>query len=567
MSTHVINNKMVVLNFTEEYCKNEIEVLNSECFKRVFFDFLDYMTKHERVDIIYLVSLLPEREHFIGLFKLLYSFEYDQINDINFIYRPILKERALLYKLVEEFYNYWRRLERYSIIKAKKIDQGVQNMNFVDANKEFTNIILKTYRTISERLYGQNFSIYRQLPSGVNASLLVNDYKWCDIKEYDYLNNIQMIESVMIRPPFMSYSKKNKRTGTYQESKTNPLLDVNLNSNDYLCYPCYVGGALAFVYFHKHFMAHGITISNLFDFAAAKDIRDKKPNIIYLFGYGDEESSFFYDKENDIYIGRAPLADSVDYFGYMKKMLLTLYNVKMISEGGLPIHGACVHITLKGGQKKTVVIIGDSGAGKSETLEALRASAGDDIIDMRTIFDDMGTFKLVNGQVYAYGTEIGAFVRLDDMASDFGYKEMDRAIFMNPDAQNARLVIPVATYPEIMEGHKVDFIFYANNYENTDNVKKFESVDEALEVFIGGARMAKGTTGEVGLVKSFFANPFGPVQKEEKTRELLDLYFTTLFKNNIYVGELYTKLAIPGYEQNGPKNMAVKLFDLLRGIN
>ena len=43
----------------------------------------------------------------------------------------------------------------------------------------------------------------------------------------------------------------------------------------------------------------------------------------------------------------------------MKKMLLTLYNVKMIGEGNLPIHGACVHITMKNGTTKNIVIIGD----------------------------------------------------------------------------------------------------------------------------------------------------------------------------------------------------------------
>ena len=120
-------------------------------------------------------------------------------------------------------------------------------------------------------------------------------------------------------------------------------------------------------------------------------------------------------EEDDIYVGVAPHNSSIDYFGYMKKMLLTLYNVKMIGEGNLPIHGACVHITMKNGTTKNIVIIGDSGAGKSESLEALASVAGDDISSQLTIFDDMGTFKLDNGQIKAYGTEIGAFVRLDDI--------------------------------------------------------------------------------------------------------------------------------------------------------
>ena len=50
---------------------------------------------------------------------------------------------------------------------------------------------------------------------------------------------------------------------------------------------------------------------------------------------------------------------------------------------------------------------------------------------METIFDDMGTFKLINNQVYANGTEIGAFVRLDDLDQGYAYEIMDRALFLN----------------------------------------------------------------------------------------------------------------------------------------
>ena len=95
-------------------------------------------------------------------------------------------------------------------------------------------------------------------------------------------------------------------------------------------------------------------------------------------------------------------------------MTLTLHNLVMIKRGYLPIHGAMVNIELKDGKTANVVIMGDSGAGKSESLEAFRTLSEDYISNMTIIFDDMGTFKEVDGKIYGYGTEIGAFVRLDD---------------------------------------------------------------------------------------------------------------------------------------------------------
>ena len=273
---------------------------------------------------------------------------------------------------------------------------------------------------------------------------------------------------------------------------------------------------------------------------------------------------FYQDKANDIMIGYASYSEEHDYFGYMKKMVLTLYNVKMINEKKLPLHGAMIELTLKNGKQRNIVVIGDSGAGKSETLEAVRMIAGEEIKDMKTIFDDMGTLALEHGEIRAYGTEIGAFVRLDDLDTGYAYRTIDRSIFMNPDKTNARIVIPVSTYKEITTGRPVDMFLYANNYEEEfDELEFFNSVEEAKEVFIRGARKAKGTTTETGLVESYFANPFGPVQLKEQTDPLINKYFEALFNKNINVGQIRTRLAIPGKEHTGPRKAAERLLEFI----
>ena len=103
---------------------------------------------------------------------------------------------------------------------------------------------------------------------------------------------------------------------------------------------------------------------------------------------------------------------------------------------------------------------------------------------MTIIFDDMGTFKEKDGDIIGYGTEIGAFVRLDDLDQGYAFKEMDRSIFMNPDKTNARLVMPVAPYKEIIKGYKVDLFLYANNYtkvgEGETSIEYFETAKEAI---------------------------------------------------------------------------------------
>lgn len=566
-SKYGVSDKSIIFNFSQKYCKTITEVLSSEAFKKVWAGYLRHIEKSGNEPFLKLVSKTKDPlNDFVRLFKLLSLFEVEEIIKSN-NYVDVLLEREELYHLVENFYEYWRHLERYAVMKSRANRESLECVNFIDATTEFNLLILKVYRTISQKLYGTNFHIYRQLSAGVNASILVCQNEWAKKGSvYEKLNDVNFIDSVVINPPFITYSKKNTRKGIFPEVFKNPIEEVNLNSEDWFCYPAMIGSSLAYVYFHRDYLHHGMGLCNLFDFVHMDKCQNKKPDLICVFGAKIEgECKFYHDKEEDIHIGILPYGDEIDYFGYMKKMLLTIHNIKMIDQGYLPIHGAGVNIELKNGVKKTVVLIGDSGAGKSESLEALKQLASSDIVSMTTVFDDMGTFKLKDGKVYAYGTEIGAFVRLDDLENGYAYKAMERAIFMNPDKVNSRLVMPVSTYPEIMKGYPVDMVFYANNYsedENTLNI--FNNVSDAIEVFKKGARVAKGTTSEKGLVTSYFANPFGPVQHQEKCSKLLDLYFNTLFKEGIPVGEIHTRLAVPGFEHEGPKGVAKFLYELIK---
>ena len=78
--------------------------------------------------------------------------------------------------------------------------------------------------------------------------------------------------------------------------------------------------------------------------------------------------------------------------------------------------------------------------------------------------------------------------------------------------------------------------------------------------------MAKGTTSETGLVESYFANPFGPAQKQDETNELLDKYFDAMFKSNVKVGQIRTCLGVKGQEKEGPRKAALELFEEIKKL-
>jgi hypothetical protein len=133
---------------------------------------------------------------------------------------------------------------------------------------------------------------------------------------------------------------------------------------------------------------------------------------------------------------------------------------------------------------------------------------------------------------------------------------------------NARVVLPVTRFAEVVRGYPVDFVLYANNYdtvsEETPAIQGFDTAGEAFQVFRDGKVMSKGTTTTTGMVGTYFANIFGPPSYVELYDELAKKYFDAFFKKGLLVGQMRTQLGIKGEERDGPLNAARQLLDTIR---
>ena len=445
---------------------------------------------------------------------------------------------------VEELYSFYRSLLRVTVINYNNSKIAGNEFKMIDGH--FNDLVRESYRVVEEKLQGFANQTYRQVNAASNASILVQTHDWPIPEGYDQLRDIDFIDTVMLRPPMMMHTKSNKREGVFSAVEENPIKRFHGQKGQWYCYPAKIGESLAYIYFNVDYLVNGIALSNLFQLAQPDEVRGQKPDLILLFGLKETEgmvSHYYHDTKNHIWVGEVPYTDKTTYFGYMKKMCLTLHNLHQIYNGRLPIHGSMLRVRFTNGKEKNVVFFGDSGAGKSESIEAMQEIADDKIVDMETIFDDMGSFTIGDdSRIYAQGTETGAFVRLDDLSSAVAFNNMDRGVYLNPELSNARVIIPADTYENVIKHHPIDMWVYANNYDDKVGIHRFENEEEAKKVFVAGKRKALGTTDEVGMSTTFFANPFGPVQEEERTKPIIDKVFNKLFANNVYVGEVYTHL-------------------------
>ncbi|MDY6835416.1 MAG: phosphoenolpyruvate carboxykinase [Chloroflexota bacterium] len=492
----------------------------------------------------------------------------------------VLRDIDLCNAFVEYLYNYWRSFDRFAICSSTvyEMEEKPETI-FNDIVEHFSHLVRKTYRDIQENITGIPPSIYRQVRAGAEIAAITSaQYPLCVDGVYEKLRGILMIRQVLLYPPLILNPPMNKRTGRFVRIDINPLEVVSLKIHEWLCYPAKVGELTILIYFHRNFFELGFSLCNLFQLAESEDLT-KPPDGIYLFGVpatsldqlAEFPTVFYDDHENHLLVAAIPNRDEFGYFGYLKKMVLTLHNTIIMQRGELPFHGAFVKIKLHNMKEASILLIGDTGAGKSETLEAFRILGDEHIKEMTVIADDMGSIKLSRSdKPKGYGTEIGAFVRLDDLQPGYAFGQIDRTIIMSPNQVNARAVLPVTTYANVVKGYPIDMVLYANNYEEIDEdhpiIEQFTKPKDALRVFREGTVMSKGTTMSTGLIHSYFANIFGPPQYKELHERISERYFKAFFANNVFVGQIRTRLGIPGCESSGPELAAKELLTMIQDL-
>ncbi|PWJ96159.1 hypothetical protein C7380_10268 [Oceanotoga teriensis] len=569
------------------------QILNSAFFRELICELIN--DSEEKKNSLYpffelfkkdFDTLNPEEKYDIdAIIQLMISLSVNTVEHIDasgyYAFPKLGTRKDLLIKFVERLFNSWRNKHRFMVKQSRFTQDSFNRINkqmmVVKNNADLKSLVLSLYRQILVNINETKLKVLRQLPSGAQVGFITDnpeikeEYKF---KNAQWIYDMKFVWSTVFEPPVIFYTKSNKRRGLFKVIDK-PILDkVKIeNLNDYLLFPIHVNSKLIYVIVYKEYLSHAAGLGNLFEIASFNVVNNKKPDGIYIFGMkndffeeNDDYNGIIYKEEDGTYIGMVGDDPSIDYFGYMKKMILTIHNLLVIDEKRIPIHGALAQIKLRDGRSFNVMIMGDSGAGKSETLDALNRLK-EEVSEVNILIDDMGSLDIQDGKIVAYGTETGAFVRLDDLQPGYAYSAMDRSIFMNPNEINARVIVPYSNYEDIIKPTEIDYFLYANNYEkinkNEESVYFYENVDNAYEIFSKGARMAKGTTAEKGLTYSYFANPFGAIQRKEVHEKIAKIYMEAMINSGVKVGAIKTQLGIPGFEENGPIIAAKGLLNLL----
>jgi hypothetical protein len=575
-----IEGRKIVLKIRHRICESAEEMVESGLFHEIVARSIRELTQRESI----LLGIFPEDLPLEGritmmqnALKYLIKMPLHLIPNLVPKTERFIEQKDLIFRYIEFLYNFWRGFDRFIVCDSEgdSLDQRPYR-TFNETVEALTHLVRQTYREIQENITGEHPNTYRQVRAGAGfAAIALPKVIPLPDRYQKMVHEIGVIRQVLLNPPLTLNPPMNKRKGGFKRIDMNLADYITLDKDHWLCFPAKVGPLVILIYFHEIFYELGFSLVNLFEIATDEDLKEQ-PRGIYFFGappaqlesLGDKEAAFYEDLENKIFVGAVPGKLEYGYFGYLKKMVLTLHNCAMMRAGFMPYHGSLTKIVFKGHKEANILIIGDTGTGKSETLAAFQELGSEHISDIIPIADDMGSLAInENGRVIGYGTEIGAFLRLDDLKPGAAFAQLDRAIFMSVSQINARVIIPITQLNDVVKGVPVDYVLYANNYENVDAdheiLERFSNSEEAMRVFREGTAMSKGTTTSTGLTHSYYANIFGPPEYRDLHEPLAKITFEAFFTSGTFVGQMRSRLGITGYEQKGPEEAAKALIELI----
>ena len=439
----------------------------------------------------------------------------------------LMKHRQSVRFIDGSFHHYrtksYTRLVRLhnEILSTEESVESIKDKITTKAHK-LSDLILETRRILLIRV-GFNEGVRRTQGLECHPNVTCGEISGKHIdfpNTYSKLSHVPITTTADMRTGIHYTTHANKRAFPFNALDHNPYKKNKFNPEEYVAIPFEVGKWNILTYIHKSRgcieMEPGLL--NLFPFSDVKKLAGNKPDGIFIFGCPHssmDDLGYFFDKKNNILVGLIPNIDDCKYFGYGKKPILTLHNVLCILNDQLPLHCGCTRYVVRFDSKTDEPYIFDS---------FVKA-------------DDMGRASLQNGNKktmtqhadsvpYFFGTETGAFACLDGFSEHAKMQMEGREIGYNKHSgTNARQIVPVTDYTEVSTGSELDILLYLNNYDLIEPGESCMdvnmSVDDALEHFRKGARVAAGSTqthrGKVEI--SYWANPF-PLLKDKNWKDI-----------------------------------------------
>jgi hypothetical protein len=471
----------------------------------------------------------------------------------------------------ERWYREWRSYVRIGTFRdPSEADSVLEWMKPTVLDEIYRQIFKNTSRD-------KQIAVKRTPKSGLDVVIAQQLIPYSLPDNYKWINKIPTIIGLNGDYPLNFTTEAKKRDGNICISEVNDILfKTSFDTSGWRIYPAFLGASgsdeiFALHLFSQAFELAGIAQQNLFELAESSVIINRKPDCILVYGSTAEMNRihdlvYYDDKEDDIIVTTVPGIAKYSYNGYLKKPAVQNANIWALKKKYWPCHSLVITFYIEECEPFTLLFIGDTMTGKTETAVAAFKLAKELGIKVRieTSVDDMCA---LNRQLQVLSWErVGGFVKTDGIVR--GALESDKMIKLNDDHDgNPRANIPYIKYdpsnPPIP-----NMVAIGDNYSVTENpIKFFSSAEEAFLHFWHAKRKIGGTVQGLDPTKlheSPCGNPFIGGRTEEFYQRTLE-FLHMIDQANIPLCKMESQLMVDPIE--GPKILGRAILNYILEIN
>jgi len=302
-----LDDRQAVMYSEGGVCAGTQELVESAAFARVLDLYVDHLESHnpQVLDELGLAAAAwsgpggaaaadqgkgdadPRRTRLLDLIRLLANNPLERVSVTACAPGDLLARRRQLHEFVEGLYDFWRRWDRFLVLRAEQPPAPGDKRplrGFTETVESLARLVRALYRDVAENITGTRPRVLRQVSAGAEVGVFAVNHRWPVPARYrELLTGVPFVRDLLLYPPLLLDPPMNTRTGQFAEVDENPLEGLKLEREEWLCYPALVGRTTVFVYFHRRFMGLGLSLANLFEVASDEEIA-AGPDAVYLFG-------------------------------------------------------------------------------------------------------------------------------------------------------------------------------------------------------------------------------------------------------------------------------------------
>ncbi|MCI9524748.1 MAG: hypothetical protein HFF01_06840 [Erysipelotrichaceae bacterium] len=292
------------------------------------------------------------------------------------------------------------------------------------------------------------------------------------------LNDITFVDQILMRHSFQLSFPNQLSYPKIMYAKSLPIRSLSIDPNSYFGVGVQIGDMQGFIFVPKRF---AMMISAI---AALYALRDHITTPQFLLFYGcigtKEENLVYYDATNECYIGLSMKQSPSCSILECSQMMQSLLCLKTLKKKDLTLSSSMISLCE---EEIGILFLGKDHFGKSTILQTMIDVCETNGIVFRQLFDHYGTLHILDDQLAATGSLIGAL--LDEHVI---YKHQ----FQHKNAYHVRLcdssnhsfaLTPFTTYESICRFHSVHVICILDNTFESNEIERIISLEKAKTYF------------------------------------------------------------------------------------